>query len=558
MYEQYFHLNELPFSIVPNPRYLFLSGQHRDALAHLLYGIGVGGGFVVLTGEVGTGKTTLCRAILDQLPDDVEIALIFNPRLNSKELLASICDELKIAYPKPKVSLKQLIDALNHHLLAVHADGKRVIVLIDEAQNLRFDVLEQIRLLTNLETNQAKLIQIILVGQPELNQLLDRPDLRQLSQRVTARYHLNPLTRGETSDYIAHRMMVAGGSDRVFTGMAVRMIYHVSKGIPRLINLVADRSLLAAYASCNEKVSAVLSWRASRELIHFKLSNKHLLLWSVVVCIGLMMMGAIVANRLGYDWTAASRSVVSSLKSNVPVFSRFQRRHDEVVRPQTPVNSSVPSVDSLETAQEGPKEPLMPFSQRLSSLPSEEEMALKQLLGVWKISAPQGVEACNFAEKQGVACLAVSGTWAQLRAMNHPAVLEMNDRSNLRYLVLLELVGINAKVMAQGEIREYPLSEVLGSWTGRSTLFWRSGLGESYKPLIEGAHSPVIGWVRAKLEGHPLPDGDNTYDRELKNRIKTLQSERGMKADGVIGVQTMVLLESLGANPDVPVLVRNP
>jgi general secretion pathway protein A len=256
MYTQHFRLSEPPFSIAPNPRYLYLSPQHREALAHLLYGIGVGGGFVVLSGEVGTGKTTLCRALLDQLPEDVEIALIFNPRLNSRELLAGICDELHIPYSGPKASLKQLIDALNRHLLDAHARGRRVIVLIDEAQNLRFDVLEQVRLLTNLETNQTKLLQIILVGQPELNQILDRPNLRQLAQRITARYHLNPLSLTATRDYIRHRMTVAGGSERVFSGNAIRAIHRQARGIPRLINVIADRALLGAYTLGKLRVSA--------------------------------------------------------------------------------------------------------------------------------------------------------------------------------------------------------------------------------------------------------------------------------------------------------------
>ena len=246
MYEQHFNFTAPPFSIAPNPRYVYLSPQHREALAHLLYGISIGGGFVVLTGEVGTGKTTLCRCLMEQLPEDVDIALIFNPRLNARELLASICDELKISNPGEKTSIRRLIDLLNHHLMDTHARGRRTIVLIDEAQNLSYDVLEQIRLLTNLETNVTKLLQIILVGQPELNTLLARPNLRQLSQRITARYHLLPLSLAETGAYISRRLAVSGVTRRIFSRLAVGRIHRLSVGIPRLINLICDRALLGA------------------------------------------------------------------------------------------------------------------------------------------------------------------------------------------------------------------------------------------------------------------------------------------------------------------------
>ena len=267
MYEQHFNFNAPPFSIAPNPRYVYLSPQHREALAHLLYGISLGGGFVVLTGEVGTGKTTLCRCLLEQLPEDVDIALIFNPRMNARELLASLCDELNIANPGEKTSIRRLIEVLNHHLLEAHARGRRTIVLIDEAQNLSFDVLEQIRLLTNLETNVAKLLQIILVGQPELNTLLARPNLRQLSQRITARYHLSPLSLAETQAYITRRLAVSGVTRRIFSPWAVNRIHGLSGGIPRLINLICDRSLLGAYTLDKRVVGSAIVRKAAREIL---------------------------------------------------------------------------------------------------------------------------------------------------------------------------------------------------------------------------------------------------------------------------------------------------
>ena len=212
MYPAYFGLSEAPFSITPDPHYLFLSKRHQEALAHLLYGAGENGGFLQLTGEVGTGKTTVCRAFLEQLPDRVDVALILNPALTVPELLHTICDEFGIPIPIGETSTKRMVDRLNQYLLHAHAQGRRPLLMIDEAQNLSAEVLEQIRLLTNLETPKHKLLQIFLVGQPELRELLERKGLRQVAQRITARYHLLPLNGKETRSYIQHRLAVAGAA----------------------------------------------------------------------------------------------------------------------------------------------------------------------------------------------------------------------------------------------------------------------------------------------------------------------------------------------------------
>src|SRR5690606_27914504 len=267
MYNQYFGFAEAPFSIAPDPRYLFLSEQHREALAHLLYGIGDQGGFVVLTGEVGTGKTTVCRCLLQQLPDNADVAFIVNPKLDSRELLQSICEELGVPLPEGELSIKQLVDGLNELLLSTHARGRNAILIIDEAQNLTVDVLEQLRLLTNLETSERKLLQLILLGQPELNTLLARPDLRQLAQRITARYHLRPLSRDEVALYIEHRLAIAGCRCNWFSPAAVQRIFRYSQGVPRLINLLCDRALLGVYAGNGSVVDVAMVKRAAREVL---------------------------------------------------------------------------------------------------------------------------------------------------------------------------------------------------------------------------------------------------------------------------------------------------
>src|SRR6185295_1058641 len=269
MYLEFYGLKEAPFSITPDPRYVFLSERHRDALAHLLYGIGKGGsgGFVQLTGEVGTGKTTLCRLLLEQLPENTRVALVLNPKLSPIELLETIGEELKLDISAVKGSLKGLVDTLNAYLLDAYAQGLRVVLIVDEAQNLSTESLEQIRLLTNLETPTQKLLQIILLGQPELRDLLARPELRQLAQRITARYHLTPLDAGETEAYVRHRLAVAGCARIPFSRLGLRALYQRSSGIPRLINIIADRALMAGFAREQDSIGERIVDRAADEAL---------------------------------------------------------------------------------------------------------------------------------------------------------------------------------------------------------------------------------------------------------------------------------------------------
>ncbi|MGB5325121.1 MAG: AAA family ATPase [Pseudomonadales bacterium] len=275
MYLDFFGLHEKPFSIAPDPRYLYMTEQHKEAMAHLLFGISEEGGFILLTGEIGTGKTTICRGLLNQLPDDVDIAFIINPRLSASEMLQSVCDDLGIDYADG-ASLKVLVDALNAFLLESYARGRNTILIIDEAQNLSDEVLEQLRLLTNLETSEKKLLQLILLGQPELNDKLARPNLRQLAQRVTARFHLEPLSYGEMVEYIAHRLHVAGFRGGIFSRPALKHIYARSGGVPRLVNVICDRAMLGAYTAGLLTVEYPLVATACKEVLQVAPSGSRL------------------------------------------------------------------------------------------------------------------------------------------------------------------------------------------------------------------------------------------------------------------------------------------
>ena len=268
MYTRFFGLKHEPFSLAPDPRYLYMSKRHREALAHLLYGVGGGGGFVLLSGEIGAGKTTVCRCFLEQIPKRCNVAYIFNPKLTVLELVKSVCDEFHIPTPKVRgATVKNYVDALNDFLLRTHAVGQNNVLIIDEAQQLSPEVLEQLRLLTNLETNERKLLQIVLIGQPELRTMLERPDLEQLAQRVIARFHLKALSVKETEHYIRHRLSVAGMTRAIpFDRNALQRIHEIARGVPRRINLLCDRVMLGAYAHGKQTIDQAMVEKAGREV----------------------------------------------------------------------------------------------------------------------------------------------------------------------------------------------------------------------------------------------------------------------------------------------------
>ncbi len=533
MYAAHFGLREPPFAITPDPAYVYLSRHHQEALAHLLYGVGENGGFVQLTGEVGTGKTTLVRTLLEQRLDDVDVALCLNPRLTVEELLATVCDELGAACPREHSTLKPLLDALNAHLLRAHAAGRRTVLILDEAQNLSREVLEQIRLLTNLETTKHKLLRIILVGQPELRALLARPDLRQLAQRITARYHLPPLDRRETAAYIGHRLRVAGGREDLFTGGARRVVYHHSGGIPRLINILCDRALLGAYSRGARRVHAGLARAAAREALHGGTGGWSWRPWLALATglAGLAMIG------VGLWLPPADPS-------------------------QPPVVAAPPAVGSAASPPAVPTPPpLATTAPDWPALlkPTGEDEANHRLLAAWGITQPDdnGAAFCERVKDYKLRCLAGRADWDGLRRYDRPVLLQLKALEGSTRLVLLRaLTESDATLDLAGQSVSVPLAQLTPLWTGDYLLLWRPQIPQTL--IGPGASGEAVRWLRSRLAlaaGQPAPEPlSETFDSALVDQLRAFQRDRGLRPDGLAGQRTLVLLNNLAPEPDTPVL----
>lgn len=556
MYHQYFGLSEAPFSIAVNPRYLFMSARHRDALAHLLYGVGTGGGFILLTGEVGTGKTTINRCLLEQLPDDTDIAIILNPALNAIELLASVCDELGIRYEEHGCTLKSLTDKLHHFLLENHVRGRKTVLMIDEAQHLDFPVLEQIRLLTNLETNSEKLLQIILIGQPELARLLSRPELRQLNQRITARYDLGPLNLTETRAYIQHRLQVAGmAPDRaIFPPAVVRGIHQRTGGIPRLINVLCDRILLGAYGRGKGQADMATLRQAAREVTgeadETRASRWPLAVIGVlVVVIGLVLW----AWRSESDWLPLENIVAageSAIQGTRPanVSSPAGTRAAEGPPRQGPTQYSDPAAAGPGSASDRPQEGLQQGNEAPWLLPPRDAE-----VRLWALSTAQPFpgELCGAAR---VACVeAEADTWAELAALRRPLLLQTVTPDRFAAgVVLLDIEGRRAWVAAGDGAEQINLDDLASHWRGRYRFLWQPPEGYS-QPLARGDSSPVVAEVAglfAQLDGQAEPLAGARFTAALEQRVKLFQRANGLEDDGVVGVRTLLELNrALGIDP---------
>lgn len=558
MYYQYFGLTEAPFSIAVNPRYLFMSARHRDALAHLLYGVGTGGGFILLTGEVGTGKTTINRCLLEQLPPDTDVAMILNPALNSIELLATVCDELGIEYDPDKYTLKTLTDKLQSYLLDNHGKGRKTVLLIDEAQHLGFDVLEQIRLLTNLETNREKLLQIILIGQPELAQMLARPELRQLNQRITARYNLDPLNLDETGAYIHHRLQVAGMSPErvIFPTSVVRGIYKASRGIPRVINVLCDRMLLGAYGRNNYRVDHAMLSLAVKEVLGDQEIDPVIWRWVGVAAVVLLLGwagGWLLGKYTGSSVTDVSRMVsefTALPKDITPLTEQTAAPPEEVVvQPQDAVVHPGVEVVPVPAARASDTKLDLVAKQETGDISSAMLLPESAIERLWTLhTGEQAPETpCLKQAQKGLSCFEGRvWAWDQLAAIDRPLALEMITPGGISAeILLLGVEGQTAWVLTdEGVFQVSRLDELVPLWTGQYRFFWRPPQGYELS-LTPGQESEVVATVAqmfARLDAQPLPLADRRFNRALQQRVRLFQREHGLVDDGVIGVRTLIKL----------------
>ncbi|MCK9619279.1 MAG: AAA family ATPase [Methylobacter sp.] len=547
MYNQYFHFSESPFSIATDPHFIYMSPRHQEGLAHLLYGINFGGGFVALTGEVGTGKTTLCHCLLQAIPEDVDIALILNPKLNAVELLATICDELGLIYDKNQHSLKSLIDLLNQHLLTGHANGRRTVLLIDEAQNLSMEVLEQIRLLTNLETNKTKLLQIILVGQPELKESLKRQDLRQLNQRITARYHLLPLSLNETRAYIQHRLTVCNGRPDIFKDSAIRKVYKLSSGIPRMINILCDRALLGAYSSNAHVVTPAIVSAAANETLALADKRSSYLTASLAV----LFLGCIAAGSyFKIYWHKAGNPVIV----NVPTVSAAIQIKPEIISQLLQPAQKEPLL--IEKFNAAPVAKPKTFHDWINNPAYSLNAALISTLKLWDKPVPESHQVdCHYVETTGLRCAFGKANWKDMLAVNHPAILEFSLSSGEKFYALLTGLGQNQSIIRFKDNATFPVADVLKYWDGYYLIVEPPPIPDA-KMIRPHQTSDDVLWLRyllntidRKTEAVQQP---RFYDDKLVARVMDFQRQRQLPEDGRVGDKTMPHLKNIAHALNLP------
>lgn len=565
----YFGINGSPFSIAPDPHYLFLGEKHQEALAHLFYGIGNEGGFIVLTGEVGTGKTTICRTILQQMPDTSDVAYIVNPRLDANELLQSICDELGLFYDAEERTNKVMLDILTKFLLASHSRGRHTLLIIDEAQNLSIDVLEQIRLLTNLETNEKKLLQLVLIGQPELADLLASRELRQLSQRVTARYHLETLNRAETASYIGHRLKVAGFQGPLFTSAALRSVYRCTGGVPRLINVLCERCMLGAYVSETRHIDSAVVKRADRELKDPERKGRRLRrqlnslgFWKLAMpglaflTLGLGSYLGIAANRPEPLREPDASTVVES------------PAHDSDDMPASPAPASLLQQGETSAAVSSPGE---------AGMWERREKALRQLAVRWNIDVPEGEPVCEAILAYSLSCLELDLERDKLVQLGLPGVVERKETTEAQAFLLqsaadLAQLGVGTDTSYRFVVLWRSPPSTANSWPYeqgdrhdgvawlQQRLNWYQG--RKYQWLGStptSATGPVLDrfdWLYQQSPELDPGDGYERFGTNLHAGLVNLQRQLGWEPTGEGDLLTLVKLDNI-TNARAPTLVHS-
>lgn len=585
MYNDYFGLADAPFSIAPDPRYLYMSERHREALAHLFYGLQSDGGIVLVTGEVGTGKTTLCHCLLEQVPDDCDIVFVINPKLTLQELLTTLCEGLGIPTPDDGLSLKALFTRIYAHLLHSNGQDRRTALVIDEAQCLSSEVLELLRLLTNLETHRHKLLKIMLLGQPELRDTLDQPAMRQLAQRIVARYHLEPLTRREVATYVQHRLALAGARSHLFPPRLLGRLHTLSGGTPRLINLICDRALLGTYVQGKARVEPATLEKAAREVLGQQ-AYRRKRLWPTA------MAAALVLGLFPGLYAAYRLLPVESLLASL-AFPPAPARQTAAAVEASPSPVEVPATEpGLTTAPGEPQTGSTPpgMTKADSDLlpeappapgPDEaleeaivgpsgpdaaryEALAVRALFDHWQAGIKeqsQLEDACRQAQEIGLICLYRNGGPDLLRSLASPAILELRRPGGGEFPVtLLSLAGDRAQLVVAERTQAAPLAELFGQWNGRYVQLQQAPLNRSRRRSLDvGSRGPEVAWVDQQLAHWKSKNanraGNPLFTPELKQRVMEFQRANGLPPDGVVGQNTLERLAQV-ATGELPIAAR--
>lgn len=523
MYKDFFGFVELPFSIVPNSRYLYLSQRHKEAITHLQAGLGDGGGFAMLTGEVGTGKTTVAKAMLANLDQNTKAGLILNPTFSSRDLLEAICDEFKVTYPQD-ATLKQLNQAIHDYLLRNHKSGWTTLLVIDEAQHLAADVLEQLRLLTNLETDTRKLLKVLLVGQPELQRLLQTTQLRQLAQRITGRYHLLPLDDKETADYITFRLHTAGGDKQLFDRSSTKLIAKYSHGIPRLINLICDKSLNMSYHKGNVTVDKQTVHQACEEVMQFQAE--------------IYQQDKPVRRNFEWPtWGSAAIGVCAAVGIGCAVMQQMPLKPTASTQPVQVAQVTAPQAvapvvnDQLTNEQRN-----MLLEQTQSNL------AVNELYKLWGYRASVRDNLCLSEPQSTMRCERKMATWPLLVQQNRPVILELNYQGQVGYVILYAIGDNKVEVLNGSQRLRLPVSWLKPLWQGNIIELWQAPLKDTLRLDMEGPAIDVLDQLLAQAVNEQ-PLGSDIYDGALKERVELFQRWQGIGVDGIAGKHTLERLQ---------------
>jgi general secretion pathway protein A len=559
MYERYFSFKDHPFRLTPDPNYLFLGAKHREGYAHLLFAMREGSGFVAVTGEVGTGKTTLVRALLRETRGDVAVAYIFNPVLSATELLQTINAEFGL--PSRSTSKKELTETLNNFLVAQKLDGGRAVVIVDEAQNLEPAVLEQLRLLSNLETETEKLLQIILLGQPELRDVLDRAELRQLSQRISLRWHLDPLSREEVARYVKHRLRVAGGDEALFEPRALDVVYEQTGGIPRLVNILAHRALLVAYTKGASEVTAAEVTMAAAELGQGRVPLKKLqgTPWFYKAAAGAAVTAAAagVAFLLIAPLTDGNGNATAPQPASQPTSSAAASRAVSAASP----------APTKQAGSESVNQEVMRVTKRLAAVDAYDAAtaSISRLMELWTgqgLSAAEleagSIDLETLGARRGLSYLGAQADEPLLEALDLPAVVELrvSPDGETRYALLEQLDGGRVRLSAD---RPLQLSRKAFSkiWTGGTHLLWKDPEALR-RPLAPGQRGPAISRLQAMLRelGVLSEQATGIYDAPTRKAVAAFQESYGLESDGVAGTVTQIVLYNALARFARPTLAK--